>query len=87
MRHLILGFLAVAAAAQQPDPLAPLRAFEGKWEGAASGEPGKGVSRREYSFDLAGRFLVARNLLPAERSEASVARHRRRARGPRRRRI
>jgi hypothetical protein len=61
MRCLLFTLLAVAAAAQQPDPFAPLRVFEGKWEGPASGEPGKGVSTREYKFDLAGRFLVARN--------------------------
>jgi hypothetical protein len=59
MRYLL--FTLFAAAAQQPDPFAPLRVFEGKWEGAASGEPGKGVSTREYKFDLAGRFLIARN--------------------------
>jgi hypothetical protein len=61
MRYLLFTLFAAAAAAQQPDPFAPLRVFEGKWEGAASGEPGKGVSTREYKFDLAGRFLIARN--------------------------
>jgi hypothetical protein len=61
MRYLLFTLFAVAAAAQQPDPFAPLRALEGRWEGPASGEPGKGVSTREYKFDLAGRFLVARN--------------------------
>jgi hypothetical protein len=61
MRYIFFTLLAAAAAAQQPDPFAPLRVFEGKWEGAASGEPGKGISTREYKFDLAGRFLVARN--------------------------
>jgi hypothetical protein len=61
MRYLLFTLIAAAAAAQQPDPFAPLRVFEGKWEGAAFGEPGKGVSTREYKFDLAGRFLIARN--------------------------
>jgi hypothetical protein len=61
MRYLVLPLLAVAAIAQQADPLAPLRAFEGKWVGPASGEPGKGISTREYKFDLGGRFLIARN--------------------------
>lgn len=60
MRYLLFALFAVAAA-QQPDPFAPLRAFEGKWEGPASGEPGKGVSTREYKFDLGGRFLIGRN--------------------------
>ena len=40
---------------------AGLRVLEGKWEGAANGQPGKGVSTREYRFDLRGRFLTARN--------------------------
>ena len=52
---------AVAIAAEQPDPLSTLRRFEGKWEGAALGAPGKGVSTREYRFELNGRFLMARN--------------------------
>jgi len=41
--------------------LGPIRGFEGKWEGAATGTPGKGVSSREYRFELNGRFLVARS--------------------------
>lgn len=61
MRYLVLMWLAAAAGAQQPDPFAPLRALEGKWEGVATGEPGKGISTREYRFDLGGRFLTARN--------------------------
>ena len=31
-------------ASAQPDPFAPLRFMEGKWQGPAAGEPGKGVS-------------------------------------------
>src|SRR5690242_9639986 len=63
MRYAVVLVLAAAAAAQQPatDPFGPLRALEGKWEGPATGEPGKGVSTREYRFDLGGRFFVARN--------------------------
>lgn len=53
--------LAVLCAGGQPDPWAALRFFEGKWEGAAAGQPGKGTSTREYRFDLNGRFLSARN--------------------------
>ena len=58
---LILALFAVAAAAQQPDSFAPLRVLEGKWEGQATGEPGRGVSSREYKLDMNGRFLVGRN--------------------------
>jgi hypothetical protein len=61
MRYLMLPLFAVAAIAQQADPFAPLRAFEGKWVGAASGEPGEGISTREYKFELGGRFFIARN--------------------------
>ncbi len=61
MRWTAIVLIAVAAAAQQPDPFAALRVLEGKWEGVATGEPGKGVSTRAYQFDLGGRFLVGRN--------------------------
>jgi hypothetical protein len=43
------------------DPWAPIRVFEGKWEGEAKGQPGKGVTSREYHFELGQRFLSARN--------------------------
>lgn len=45
----------------QSDPFSPLRFLEGKWEGPAKGEPGKGVSSREYRFEWDGRFLSGRN--------------------------
>ena len=51
----------VMCSAGQSDPWVPLRFFEGKWEGKATGEPGKGVSTREYRFDLNNRFLSVRN--------------------------
>jgi hypothetical protein len=53
--------LAGSAAVAQSDSLSQIRFLEGKWEGTAVGEPGKGVSKREYKFDLNGRFLSARN--------------------------
>lgn len=58
---LILAALVCVAGHGQSDPLMPIRFLEGKWEGSAIGEPGKGVSTREYRFDLNGRFLSARN--------------------------
>ena len=58
---LTIAAASVATAGAQDDPWAALRFLEGKWEGAAKGEPGKGVSTREYRFDLNGRFLSARN--------------------------
>lgn len=61
MTRAVLVVAAALAAAQAHDPWAPLRPFLGKWQGTASGKPGKGVSTREYRFDLGGRFLVARN--------------------------
>jgi hypothetical protein len=54
---------------------ASLCVFEGKWEGAAAGKPGKGVSSREYRFEMNGRFLSSRNKAvyepkaPSEKSE------------------
>lgn len=53
--------LAGSRAIAQSDSWTPIRFLEGKWEGKAAGEPGKGVSSREYRFDLNGRFLSARN--------------------------
>ncbi len=50
-----------ATSSAQSDPLAILRVLEGKWEGKAAGEPGKGVSTREYRFDMNGRYLSVRN--------------------------
>jgi len=40
----------------QSDPWAPLRVFEGKWEGPTSGKPGKGSTTREFRFEMNGRF-------------------------------
>ena len=53
--------LAGSRAMAQSDSWTPIRFLEGKWEGKATGEPGKGVSSREYRFDLNGSFLSARN--------------------------
>jgi hypothetical protein len=63
---LMVALFALAAAAQEPDPFTPLRVLEGKWEGSAGGEPGKGVSTREHKFEMNGRFLVGRNRLVYE---------------------
>lgn len=44
--------LASSALWAQSDPWANLRVLEGKWEGRTTGEPGKGVTSREYRFEL-----------------------------------
>ena len=49
------------AAANAADVWAPVRFFEGKWEGKASGQPGTGTTSRECRFELGGRFLVCKN--------------------------
>jgi len=61
---MLLGSLVIYS--QKPiyqgeDPWIHLRFFEGKWSGPATGTPGKGISSRQYAFDLNGRFLTARN--------------------------
>lgn len=61
VRIMAIAVLAAADAGAQPDPWAALRFLEGKWEGKATGEPGKGVSSREYRFELNGRLLSAHN--------------------------
>jgi hypothetical protein len=58
---VVIGMLTAMGAGAQPDPWAALRFLAGKWQGPASGEPGKGVSSREFRFDLNGRFLSTRN--------------------------
>jgi len=60
--RIIIGLLSVtlAPAVAQSDPFAPLvRLLEGKWEGSASGNPGKGVSSREYRLELGRRYMSA----------------------------
>lgn len=57
----MIAALSVVSAAAQSDPWVILRVLEGKWEGKTKGEPGRGISTREYRFELNGRFLSARN--------------------------
>jgi hypothetical protein len=48
-------------AGKQPDVWEPLRFFTGTWEGASNGQPGKGISLREYQFALNGKYLQVKN--------------------------
>ncbi len=59
MLTLLVWCLATAAtnAGTQPNPLAALRVFEGRWEGPSEGKPGRGTTSREYRFVLDGHFL------------------------------
>src|SRR5687768_3739931 len=54
--------LALAQPATTPDPWAPIRFLEGKWEGKAEGRPGQGTVTREYQFVMRGRYLHERNI-------------------------
>jgi len=56
-----LVVLLAAVAAAQSDPWAPLRSFEGKWEGDTSGKPGTGTTTREYRFELNNKFMFQRD--------------------------
>jgi hypothetical protein len=58
----------LANAAAQPDPWANLRVLEGKWEGPTAGKPGKGITKREYRFELNGHFLSERNKVVWEKA-------------------
>lgn len=55
---LALTALSAPAQTQQPaDSFAPIRVFEGQWQGPSSGKPGTGTTTREYRFVLNGHFL------------------------------
>jgi hypothetical protein len=54
---LVSVAMAIGGAAQPDDPWVNLRVLIGTWEGSAAGVPGKGVSTREYRFELNERFL------------------------------
>jgi len=58
---LPISIILAASAAAQTDPLAAVRIFEGKWEGATSGKPGTGHTTREYRRELNGNFLSQRD--------------------------
>ena len=60
-RILPLVVLITVCAGAQSDPWSPVRVFEGKWEGAITGKPGKQFSSREYQFVLGGTFLSQRD--------------------------
>jgi len=61
LRVLPIAFMIAVSAVAQSDPWAPLRVFEGKWEGPTSGKPGNGTTSREYRFELNGKFLFQRD--------------------------
>ena len=58
---LLAALILPIGALAQSDAWAPLRAFEGKWEGETSGKPGKGTTSRDYRFELNGKFLFQRD--------------------------
>jgi hypothetical protein len=63
IRRLVLSIAVMipVSGVAQSDTWAPLRVFEGKWEGPALGQPGKGFSSREYRFVMDGHFLSQRD--------------------------
>lgn len=58
---LLLCAVITVAAAAHSDPWAPVRIFEGKWQGTITGKPGTQFSKREYRFELNGKFLSQRD--------------------------
>jgi hypothetical protein len=60
-RVLSIAVMIAIGALAQSDPWAPLRVFEGKWEGPTSGKPGKGTTSREFRFEMNGHFLSQRD--------------------------
>jgi hypothetical protein len=60
----IVGMLMMASAseAQSADKWEPIRFLLGSWQGAAEGQPGKGMVERSYTFVLKDRFIQERNI-------------------------
>ena len=67
----IAVLIAITAVAQQ-DPWAPLRVFEGKWEGTSSGKPGNGSTSRDFHFELNGKFLFQRDKSEYQRKDPAA---------------
>jgi hypothetical protein len=66
---LPIAIVTAHAVAAQTDPWANLRVLEGKWEGPTTGKPGKGITAREYRFEMNGKFLSQRNKVVWEKAE------------------
>ena len=71
LRVLPIAFLIAVSAVAQSDPWAPLRAFEGRWEGPSSGKPGNGTTSREYRFQMNGKFMFQRDKSVYQPADAS----------------
>ena len=65
---LSIAIMTAQAAVAQTDPWANLRVLEGKWEGPTTGKPGKGITSREYRFEMNGKFLSERNKVVWEKA-------------------
>ena len=66
---LPIAILTAHTVVAQTDPWAKLRVLEGKWEGPTTGKPGKGITSREYRFEMNGKFLSQRNKVVWEKAE------------------
>jgi len=72
LRVLSIAFLIAVSAVAQSDPWAPLRPFEGRWEGDTSGKPGNGTTSREYRFEMNGKFMFQRDKSVYQPADASA---------------
>lgn len=57
----LFGIQSIVSAQSAPDVWAPIRFFEGHWNGTAEGESGTGTVTRSYSFVLNNRYLYETN--------------------------
>jgi len=76
VKRLAVLQIAIAMAiggAAEPDPWVALRVLVGKWEGTAAGVPGKGLSSREFRFELNERFLSEHGKIVWEPKSAAEA--------------
>jgi hypothetical protein len=61
LQVLPITFMIAVSALAQSDPWAPLRVFEGEWQGPSTGRPGNGSTSRQYRFEMSGKFLFQRD--------------------------
>ena len=85
IRHVAAALIAAIALASvadaqqpaRPDPLGPIAALLGQWEGSTNGQPGSGTATRRYERTLISRFIrvVNRTEYPPQEKNPKGEKH------------